>query len=163
LQGLPAGHRCPECGFQLERDRTVFAGRRSGRFGMAVRVVVSLWVGLGFIGVAREPDTVGVVIQCAMAALVIAWWLTWFRRRKPYFVILADDELIYREAGAEKLRVKLDRVWTAEYSSLAKEVVLLDRNGQRVAAIPDLGGRDYKLVAGLCSAINRRAAAEGRT
>lgn len=160
LRGLPEGHRCPECGFELGINRRVFLGRPSDRIGMVARVLVSLWVGLGFVGAIREPGVAALAVQCLGAVLVGAWWITWFKRRKPYYVILADNELIYHEKGREKLRVKSDQVWSAEYSSLSREIILLDRHGLRVGAIPDLGGRDYKLIVELCAAINSRAAAE---
>jgi hypothetical protein len=59
------------------------------------------------------------------------------------------------------MRLDLRRVWSAEYSSLSQEVTLLGSEGQRIGAIPDLGGLDYARICELCRAINERAARRG--
>jgi hypothetical protein len=117
---------------------------------------VSLWVAVGLIGLLRRPSIVAGVLQSLAAVLVVAWWVDWFRRRSPYYVVLTDKHLIYRAAGRERLRVKLREVWCAEYSSLSREIVLRNKEGQRIAAVPDLGAPDYSLTGSLCSAINQR-------
>lgn len=167
LTGLPEGHACPECGFTLAPGADVFLGRRGDPIVVhVVRVIASLWIASVLINRgARLADSLGDPLFLAnllLAALVaLSWWL-WWRRRRPAYVLLSDEAVVYREAGEELLRIGLDRVRSAEFNSLSKDVDLIGLDGIRIASIPDLRQRTYVEIAELCKAITARAGKQRR-
>lgn len=158
LKGLPKAHRCPECGFAFDESTKVFEGRRGSSYlAIALYSLLTLWAGFSTVwgGIVRGELFVLVVDGAITGALGLYGW-GWLKRRKRYYVVVSDREVVYREGGCEKLRVQLDDVWRAEYLSLSGEVALLDRDGQRLAVIPDLRVRDRRFPEELCAAINRQ-------
>ena len=161
LKGLPKAHCCPECGFAFDESTKVFEGRRgSGYLAIALYSLLTLWAGFStvWVGIVGGELFVLLVDGAITGALALHGW-SWLKRRKRYYVVVSDREIVFREAGSEKLRLQLDDVWRAEYLSLSREVALFDRHGQRLAVIPDLRMRDRQFVDELCAAINRSAEA----
>lgn len=167
LTGLPAGRACPECGLTLLPQTQVFLGRRGdGVVVHTMRVAASVWAGSALIargarlGASLKDPLF--LAHLAIAVLIgLSWWL-WWRRRRPYYVLLSDEAVGYWEAGGEQLHISLDRVRSAEFNSLSKDVDLIGHDGTRVASIPDLRQRNYVEIAALCKAITNRAAQKSR-
>ena len=149
----------------------VFEGRRTeARVARAVRIFFTIFIGAallssvvrlaGGLAGSREfelSDGLDLGLNGLLGLLIAAWWRRWWRRRQPWYVIVTDTAVIYREAGEQKWRVPLSGIRSAEYNSLSRDIDLWSADGSRAASIPDLRSRDYGMIAALCATINERA------
>lgn len=158
LAGLPQTHRCPECGLSFDATTMAYEGRRGDTYPiLALRILLTLWIGSAMLLALVRQEIMTWKWNALVGVLVAWWWYRWLRRRRPFYVLLTETEVIYREGGQEKLRVDLGRVWRAEYLSFSKEIALLGNEAMRIAVIPDLRQQDSAVLAELCAAINERS------
>jgi len=118
LTGLPKNHRCPECGFEYDETMLVWYARRPSWWGAIVWLFVLglmgfIPLGIVFVLSARtlgSPILPAPLISGAIQRLLVltlAWspiiLATVVGRRKPAFVVVADDALYTRSVfGARR-------------------------------------------------------------
>ncbi len=103
----------------------------------------------------------GVGDLIAPALLLGMWGALWViaRQRAPELEFrLSAAHLTARYGAEEPVSIELSRVGRAEHLTLSGEVVLLDRDGGRVATLPRSWGTRYRSDRELIDAINARLA-----
>jgi hypothetical protein len=104
VRGLPVEHKCPECGFEVDRRWQVFGGRalqagvRTGRIHapwrwfllVPVFYASSLVVSV-FLSPPRQPPVVA-ILPVLLAVVLAAWWLRQLRPKA--FIAIGPTALI---------------------------------------------------------------------
>ena len=127
LLGLPDDHRCPECGFEFQRDTIVVEQAR-----VAIRsgaIVNPILFGAAVIGWLMGRIVLPLVGLFATLLAVSLW-----RLRTPKMVFLVSSrELQLLRRGRVWARYPMTNIRDAEYSWITGEVTVMACNGPPVA------------------------------
>ena len=129
LLGLPAAHRCPECGVFYERESEVI---ERPRVGWAISAIVGgliLVVGL-VLWVSR-----GVSLLLLLGAISVATSL-WRLRGPKKMVLVSRDTLRVFGRQADEERYPLANIRNAEWSRATGEVAVIAREGTLLTSLP---------------------------
>lgn len=161
LQGLPDGHRCPECGFAFEPGTQVFPGyRRMGAAGYAITIALLVIVA-PFAAQALFAAVSGVTTQFELLTLiawggVVAYLVTLLARRRRrqarWYVLLDSRGVTYRE-GDEEFQISGRQIYAAEYSPFSHSILLMNADGKVIGFVPDLKQPHYREIAALLRAV----------
>jgi hypothetical protein len=156
LTGLPAPHRCPECGFKYDEQMRAFRLRRGINVGAVIAgALLAAWFLIRLLYALRRGDWAGVEGSAILLAPIVCWQiLLVLLRGRTRTVLVTDESVIVRRGRNELLRISRGQIWCAEYSNLGGEITFQDRDGRRIACISGLGGCDRKLIGEVCVAVN---------
>jgi hypothetical protein len=98
LRGLPARHRCPECGFAYDADTRVWRARGFGRFAGLWTVVCAMGIGAAMLGLSSNPSLLATLLLWAVILFcgLMGFGNVLLFRRRP-FVALTHEGLHIRE------------------------------------------------------------------
>lgn len=138
LQGLPAAHTCPECEFAYTADMRV-AGVRRATIGLWVLGLLTIWWALGALQLVIEKRWPAAIVQSVLVITLSLVWYAWRRRGRNRAIVLTSEHLLTRADGAERERLRRAAIWSAEYQLSTGDIVLRDRDGMQLLAIPGMG------------------------
>ena len=148
LSGLPDEHKCPECGFEYERDMFFIQQERLGLRLLAI-TNVALCVA---VVVAWHLGRIGLIAVGPFAVLLVGSLFRLAAPRRGF--IVSRRELQFVRNGRLDQRFPMAKIRGAEYSWIAGEVAVTAHDGTVPIRIPRGFLWSTKRAKSLAAAIN---------
>lgn len=133
LRGLPAVHRCPECGLECDSNAIVFKEPRTAWACLAsLTAGILLWRTLAeFAAMGRPWDWSASAAPVAFVAVLI-WWLT----RKRHIIIVTPRYLHIHGRSSTPESFAIEDIGDAHWSFVTGTVSISDRLGNEIIRLP---------------------------